>query len=85
LPFVPPAYQPVAKLTAFVKRPLADSLTAGATSKGIAAVTGHRTLAEAERYTSAAEQKSLTRRAIEKQSARENETGLRSVRPGPKV
>jgi integrase len=34
---------------------------AGATSKEIAAVTGHRTLSEVERYTRAAEQESLAR------------------------
>lgn len=39
----------------------------GATSKEIAAVTGHRTLAEIERYTRAADQEKLARTAIEKQ------------------
>lgn len=46
---------------------------AGYSAKQIMAVTGHKTLAEVERYTAAADQKRLARQAIEKQS--EN-TGL---------
>ncbi len=40
---------------------------AGCTEKEIAAITGHKTLAEVERYTRAADQERLSRRAIEKQ------------------
>jgi enterobacteria phage integrase len=40
---------------------------AGCTEKEIAAITGHKTLAEVERYTRAADQERLGRRAIEKQ------------------
>jgi integrase len=53
---------------------------AGATSKEIAAVTGHRSLAEVERYTKAADQELLARQAIEKQTAGENESRLRIVK-----
>lgn len=42
---------------------------AGATEKQIGAVTGHRTLAEIERYTRAANQERLARDAMEKQVA----------------
>jgi integrase len=42
---------------------------AGCTEKEIAAITGHKTLAEIERYTRAADQERLGRRAIEKQQA----------------
>lgn len=41
---------------------------AGATEKEIAAVTGHKTLAEVQRYTAAADQERLAREAIRKQS-----------------
>jgi enterobacteria phage integrase len=40
---------------------------AGCTANEIAAITGHKTLAEVERYTRAADQERLSRRAIEKQ------------------
>lgn len=42
---------------------------AGATEKQIAAITGHKSLAEVERYTRAADQIRLARDAIEKQAA----------------
>ena len=45
---------------------------AGCTSKEIAAVTGHKTLAEVERYTRAADQERLAREAISKQSANQS-------------
>jgi integrase len=45
-------------------RRLAES---GATEKQIAAITGHKTLAEVQRYTRAADQESLARQAVEKQ------------------
>jgi len=53
---------------------------AGCTANEIAAVTGHKTLAEIERYTRAADQEQLGRQAIEKQSgnARVN-SGLKAV------
>jgi enterobacteria phage integrase len=51
-------------------RRLAES---GATEKQIAAITGHKTLAEVQRYTRAADQESLARQAVEKQKL--NETG----------
>jgi hypothetical protein len=38
----------------------------GATAKEIASVSGHRTLREVERYTSQADQKRLSQRAIAK-------------------
>lgn len=44
---------------------------AGATAKEIAAITGHKTLAEVERYTAAADQQRLAREAIRKQSESE--------------
>jgi integrase len=44
---------------------------AGCSAKQIAAVTGHKTLAETERYTRAADQKLLARQAIEKQAENE--------------
>lgn len=44
---------------------------AGATEKQIGAVTGHKTLAEIERYTRAADQERLAREAIRKQVASE--------------
>ena len=44
-------------------RRLAES---GATEKQIAAVSGHKTLKEVERYTKAADQKKLARAAIDK-------------------
>jgi integrase len=39
---------------------------AGCTSKQIAAITGHKTLSEIERYTEAAEQEHLARTAMER-------------------
>jgi integrase len=45
---------------------------AGATSKQIGAITGHKTLAEVERYTRASDQEHLARQAIEKQEANAN-------------
>jgi integrase len=42
---------------------------AGCTAKQIAAITGHKTLSEVERYTRAADQEQLGRQAIEKQAA----------------
>jgi len=41
---------------------------AGCSAKQIAAITGHRTLTEVERYTRAADQEMLARQAIEKQT-----------------
>ncbi len=49
-------------------RRLAES---GATEKQIAAITGHKTLAEVQRYTRAADQESLARQAVEKQKLNE--------------
>jgi integrase len=49
---------------------------AGCTTKEIMAVTGHKTLAEVERYTAAAEQEELSRKAIAKQAGN---TGLQTV------
>jgi enterobacteria phage integrase len=46
---------------------------AGCSASEIMAITGHKTLAEVERYTRAAEQERLARQAIKKQS--ENESG----------
>jgi len=46
---------------------------AGCSTSEIMAITGHKTLAEVERYTRAAEQERLARQAIKKQS--ENESG----------
>jgi hypothetical protein len=40
---------------------------AGCSASEIAAITGHKTLAEVERYTRAADQERLARRAIQKQ------------------
>lgn len=45
---------------------------AGATEKQIAAITGHTTLAEVERYTRAADQGKLARAAMEKQAANDH-------------
>ncbi|MGQ4273446.1 tyrosine-type recombinase/integrase [Terrihabitans sp. B22-R8] len=47
----------------------------GATEKEIASITGHKTLAEVERYTRAANQEHLAKQAMEKQA------GNRSVKP----
>lgn len=56
---------------------------AGATEKQIAAVTGHKTLSEIERYTRAADQERLARQAIEKQEANANwQTGKSDVANG---
>jgi len=41
---------------------------AGCSASEIAAITGHKTLAEVERYTRAADQERLARQAIERQS-----------------
>jgi enterobacteria phage integrase len=49
-------------------RRLAES---GATEKQIAAITGHKTLAEIQRYTRAADQETLARQAVEKQKLNE--------------
>jgi hypothetical protein len=46
---------------------------AGCSANEIAAITGHKTLAEVERYTRAADQERLARRAIQRQS--ENRSG----------
>lgn len=46
---------------------------AGCTAHEIAAVTGHKSLAEVERYTRAADQARLSRAAIEKQSANKSD------------
>ena len=46
---------------------------AGCSASEIMAITGHKTLAEVERYTRAAEQEGLARRAIKRQS--ENKSG----------
>jgi hypothetical protein len=46
---------------------------AGCSASEIAAITGHKTLAEVERYTRAADQERLARRAIQRQS--ENRSG----------
>src|SRR5262249_41315706 len=46
---------------------------AGCSASEIMAITGHKTLAEVERYTRAAEQERLARRAIKRQS--ENRSG----------
>ena len=51
---------------------------AGATEKEIDAITGHKTLAEIEHYTRAADQEHLARAAMEKQS------GNRTVKPALK-
>lgn len=44
---------------------------AGCSAKQIAAITGHRTLAETERYTRAADQRRLAEQAMEKQAGNE--------------
>jgi len=46
---------------------------AGCSASEIMAITGHKTLAEVERYTRAAEQERLARRAIKRQA--ENKSG----------
>ena len=46
---------------------------AGCSASEIAAITGHRTLAEVERYTRAADQERLARQAMQRQS--ENRSG----------
>ncbi len=46
---------------------------AGCSASEIAAITGHKTLAEVERYTRAADQERLARQAIQRQS--ENKSG----------
>jgi integrase len=50
---------------------------AGCSAKEIAAITGHKTLAEVERYTRAADQERLARQAIQRQS--ENRSGKLDV------
>jgi integrase len=50
---------------------------AGCSASEIMAITGHKTLAEVERYTRAAEQERLARQAIKRQS--QNKSG----KPGP--
>lgn len=50
---------------------------AGCSASEIAAITGHKTLAEVERYTRAADQERLARRAIQRQS--ENRSGKLAV------
>jgi integrase len=57
-------------------RRLAD---VGCTANEIAAVTGHKTLAEVERYTRAADQARLHRRAIERQAGNMNVARLKEV------
>jgi enterobacteria phage integrase len=49
---------------------------AGCSANEIAAITGHKTLAEVERYTRAADQERLARQAIERQS--KNKSGKRA-------
>jgi hypothetical protein len=54
----------------FARLPLDDwQREAGRSASEIMAITGHKTLAEAERYTRAAEQERLARAAIKRQSA----------------
>ncbi|MEH2611300.1 hypothetical protein V1293_003589 [Bradyrhizobium sp. AZCC 1693] len=45
---------------------------AGCSASEIAAITGHKTLAEVERYTRAADQERLTRQAIQRQSTNQS-------------
>ena len=57
---------------------------ADATAKQIAAITGHKTLAEVERYTRAADQERLARQAMEKQAGnRSGKPRLRKVANPP--
>ncbi len=58
---------------------------AGATSKQIAAVTGHKTLSEIERYTRAAEQAELARQAIDRQTGARERRAISIVKLDPKV
>jgi enterobacteria phage integrase len=51
---------------------------AGCSASEIAAITGHKTLAEVERYTRAADQERLARQAMQRQSAN------RSGKPPPR-
>jgi integrase len=53
---------------------------AGCTAHEIAALTGHASLREIERYTRAADQASMARRAMAKTAARE-QSGMESVKP----
>ena len=56
-----------------LRKAMARRLAEGdATAKQIAAVTGHKTLAEVERYTAAANQPRLAQQAFEKQAANKN-------------
>jgi site-specific recombinase XerD len=48
---------------------------AGCSASEIVAVTGHKTLAEVERYTRAAEQERLARQAIKRQARNKNKSG----------
>ncbi|MFX6357469.1 tyrosine-type recombinase/integrase, partial [Acinetobacter baumannii] len=45
---------------------------AGCSASEIAAITGHKTLAEVERYTRAADQERLARQAIQRQSTNQS-------------
>ena len=58
---------------AFEKRPRGDWPKAGCSVSEIAAITGHKTLAEVERYTRVADQERSARQAIQRQS--ENQRG----------
>jgi enterobacteria phage integrase len=52
---------------------------AGCSASEIMAITGHKTLAEVERYTRAAEQERLARQAIQRQSQNQNKSGKPAI------
>jgi integrase len=56
---------------------------AGCTAHEIAAITGHASLKEVERYTRAVDQARLARSAMGKTAAEENRNGTESVKPEP--
>lgn len=56
---------------------------AGCTAHEIAAMTGHNSLREVERYTKAADQVRLARSALAKTTAMTEQTGTQSVKPDP--
>ena len=59
----------------------ADFAEAGCTAHEIAAMTGHNSLREVERYTKAADQVRLAKSALAKTTATAEQTGTQSVKP----
>src|SRR5262249_34013663 len=64
-----PTYPDAAKRMVFARLQRGASLKRACSASEIAAITGHKTLAEVERYTRAADQERLARQAMQRQSA----------------